>query len=185
MRFMDEVIKSDLYRYTGRTDRKAFLKAFLGIPGFRFTFFLRKSAKYSKFTIHGFLYRFFYWRYFYKYGIQIPPETRIGKGLQIMHFGCVVVNSKAVLGDNCYLSHIVTIGQTNRGKRKGAPRIGDKVWIGAGAVIVGGINIGSNVLIAPNSYVNSDVPSNSIVVGNPATIIPNSGATDGYIINCC
>ena len=50
-------------------------------------------------------------------------------------------------------------------------------------MIVGGITIGDNVLIAPNAYVNMDVPSNSVVVGNPAQIIPNENATDGYINN--
>ena len=61
--------------------------------------------------------------------------------------------------------------------------IEDDVWIGANAVIVGKINIGSNVLIAPLSYVNIDIPSNSIVMGNPAKIIPRENATEGYIEN--
>ena len=75
------------------------------------------------------------------------------------------------------------IGQENRGKRKGTPIIGNEVWIGANAVIVGKINIGNNVLIAPLSYVNFDIPSNSIVIGNPAKIIPRENATEGYIEN--
>ena len=59
--------------------------------------------------------------------------------------------------------------------------IGDKVWIGTGAVIVGRIDIISNVLIAPNSFVNFDVPDNSLVIGNPARIIQRENATEGYI----
>ena len=77
----------------------------------------------------------------------------------------------------------MTIGQENRGARKGAPVIGDNVWIGANAVIVGKIEIGNNVLIAPNAYINSDVPDDSIVIGNPAKIIHNEKATEGYIQN--
>ena len=77
----------------------------------------------------------------------------------------------------------VTIGQANRGERIGVPEIGDEVWIGTNAVIVGHIKIGNNVLIAPNAYVNTDVPSNSIVIGNPAQITPNKKATNGYINN--
>ncbi len=76
---------------------------------------------------------------------------------------------------------MVTIGQANRGERKGCPKIGNKVWIGAGAVVVGKIVIGDNVLIAPNSYVNYDVPSNSIVTGNPASIKEDANATEGYV----
>lgn len=63
----------------------------------------------------------------------------------------------------------------------GVPTIGNDVWIGPNAVIVGKINIGDNVLIAANSYVNFDVPSNSIVIGNPGRIIPSAKATEGYI----
>lgn len=66
-----------------------------------------------------------------------------------------------------------------RGKRAGTPLIGNKVYIASGAVIVGKIKIGSNVLIAANSFVNFDVPDNSIVVGTK--IIPNVDATKGYI----
>ena len=54
----------------------------------------------------------------------------------------------------------------HRGKRKGTPTIGNRVWIGVGAVIVGNINIGDDVIIAPNSFVNIDIPSHSIVFGN-------------------
>ncbi|GAB3929263.1 serine O-acetyltransferase [Larkinella terrae] len=179
---MDYLIKSDLYRYAGNTDLMSFIRC-LRIPGFRYTYFLRKVAIYSKFTIPGFIYRLFYYRYTYKYGFQIPRETTIGRGFQISHFGCIVINSKSKIGDNCYVSHNVTIGQTNRGKLKGYPTLGDKVWVGAGAVIVGGVTIGSNVLIAPNAYVNFDVPSNCIVMGNPGRIIPNDNATQEYIVN--
>ena len=66
-------------------------------------------------------------------------------------------------------------------KRKGAPRIGDEVWIGVNATVVGGIKVGSDVLIAPNSYVNCDVPDHSIVLGNPCRIIARDNATECYI----
>lgn len=75
----------------------------------------------------------------------------------------------------------VTIGQENRGKRKGSPTIGDFVWIGVNSTLVGNINIGNNVLVSPNSFVNFDVPDNSIVIGNPGKIFYNDNATTGYI----
>jgi serine O-acetyltransferase len=103
--------------------------------------------------------------------------------LHIAHFGTIVVNKATVMGKNCNLSHGVTIGQANRGEKKGVPLIGDFVWIGTGAVVVGNVTIGSNVLIAPNTYVNMDVPDNSIVIGNPAKIISRENPTEGYINN--
>lgn len=67
------------------------------------------------------------------------------------------------------------------GGRQGAPVIGNEVWIGINAAIVGKITIGDDVLIAPNSYVNCDVPSHSIVFGNPCIIKHRENATEGYI----
>lgn len=120
----------------------------------------------------------------FKYGFQIPVSTQIGSGFYIGHFGTIVINEKAKIGENCNIAHGVTIGQANRGKSKGCPIIGNKVWIGTGAIIVGKITVGSNVLIAPNSYVNFDVPDNSVVLGNPGKIIPKANATEGYINSC-
>ena len=85
------------------------------------------------------------------------------------------------MGDNINIATGVTIGQTNRGERKGTPTIGDRVWIGTNAVVVGKIEIGDDVLIAPNEYVNFDVPSHSIVVGNPAKIHKTDNACKDYI----
>lgn len=82
-----------------------------------------------------------------------------------------------------HIAHSTTIGQTNRGSLKGCPTIGDKVWIGTGSVIVGNIKVGNNVLIAPNSFVNTDIPDNSLVIGNPATIIAKNNPVEGYINN--
>lgn len=86
-----------------------------------------------------------------------------------------------MIGARCNIHKGVTIGQENRGKRKGTPKIGDEVWIGVNATIVGNINIGNDVLIAPNSYVNCDVPSHSVVLGNPCIIKHVENATEGYI----
>lgn len=118
-----------------------------------------------------------------KYGFQIYPETEIGEGLYLGHWGHLVINPKAKIGKNCNIAQGVTIGQVNRGKNEGVPEIGNEVWIGPNAVIVGKIKIGNNVLIAPNAYVNSDVPDNSLAMGNPAQIIAKENATEGYINN--
>ena len=67
------------------------------------------------------------------------------------------------------------------GGRQGTPVIGNEVWIGINAAIVGKITIGDDVLIAPNSYVNCDVPSHSIVFGNSCIIKHRENATEGYV----
>jgi serine O-acetyltransferase len=92
-----------------------------------------------------------------------------------------VINAKAVIGNHCNVAHNVTIGQANRGRLKGYPTIGNRVWMGTGCTIVGNIQIGDDVLIAPNSYVNVDVPANSLVIGNPCRIVPKENPTEGYI----
>lgn len=177
------VIEADLYRYKDEFSSSSMLKAFW-IPGFRYSYFLRKSSAYNKKSIAGIFYRFMLLIHSYSYGFQINPSTKIGRGLYIGHRGTIIVNSKAIIGECCNLSPGVTIGQTNRGLKQGAPIIGNKVWIGTNAVIVGRITIGNNVLIAPNAYVNIDIPNNSIVIGNPAKIISKDNPTADYIVSC-
>ena len=120
-----------------------------------------------------------------KRGIEIYGLSDIGPGLYLGHTYNITINSDAIIGKNCNIHKGVTIGQENRGKRKGVPTIGNSVWIGVNATIVGNITIGDDVLIAPNSYVNCDVPSHSIVIGNPCKIIARDNATEGYISNKC
>lgn len=117
----------------------------------------------------------------FKYGFQIGGK--IGQGFYIGHFGTIVSSVETVIGENCNIGHGVTLGLARRGEKVGAPVIGNEVWIGAGAILVGKISIGSNVLIAPGAYINFDVPSNSIVIGNPGIIKPSKNATEGYINN--
>lgn len=113
--------------------------------------------------------------------IEISSHTKIGYGLFLQHAYCITINCKAVIGDNCNIHKGVTIGEVPVGKRKGVPRIGDRVWIGINSSIVGGITIGNDVLIAPNTFINVDIPSNSVVFGNPCIIKHKEKASEGYI----
>lgn len=177
---MENIFKKDLYRYYGG---KAPLSAMLLPPPNILYIKTLRSCQYYK-RRNKILYRYFKYKLRnlqHRTFIQIPEETKIGEGFYIGHYGPVVINPKAILGKNINIATGVTIGQENRGKRAGAPTIGDNVWIGTNAVIVGKITIGCDVLIAPNSYVNFDVPDHSIVIGNPARIIPRENATEGYI----
>lgn len=116
----------------------------------------------------------------YKFGIQIPATTQIGKGFYIGHFNAIVVNGSAVIGDNVNISQGVTIGQTNTGDRKGTPIIGNNVYIGPGAKIIGNIRIGNYAAIGANAVVVKDVKDNEVVGGVPAKVISNNGST-GYV----
>lgn len=178
-----EYIKEDSYRVTGQElTFKNFLKAYRN-QGFRYLFFYRVCNSYRKNKFAVLFSRFMMRHYSYKFGFQIPRQAKLGKGTYFGHFGTVVINENAVIGNHCNINHNITIGRQNRGSKKGAPTIGNKVWIGTGSVIVGKITIGDNVLIAPNAYVNFDVPPHSIVIGNPARIIERENPTQDYINN--
>lgn len=104
-------------------------------------------------------------------GIELPCETKVGRRFRIEHFGSIIISGDAEFGDDCVVRNGVTVGLRREGQR-GAPIFGDRVDIGAGAVIIGPIRIGSDVSIGANAVVLSDVPANSIAVGVPASIKP-------------
>lgn len=118
-----------------------------------------------------------------KRNIEISEKNQIGEGLYLGHTYNITISQDAIIGKNCNIHKGVTIGRENRGSRKGAPIIGDCVYIGINATIVGKVCVGNNVLIASNSFVNCDIPDNSIVIGNPCRIINSENATEGYINN--
>lgn len=90
------------------------------------------------------------------------------------------MNSNVVIGKNCNISHLVTLGVSNRGTRKGVPTIGDNVYIGPGAKIIGNIIVGNHAAIGANCVVTKDVPDNAVVVGVPGKVISLDGSV-GYI----
>ncbi|MDD2268960.1 MAG: serine acetyltransferase [Bacteroidales bacterium] len=118
--------------------------------------------------------------YTYKFGISISSKTIIGKGFYIGHFGGIVVNSATVFGDNVNISQGVCFGQSNRGEKKGCAVVGNCVYVGPGAKIVGNVHIGNNVAIGANAVVTKDIPDNAVVAGVPAKILSYNGS-EGYI----
>ena len=183
-KYIKQIILSDFYRYYGNTSKKMYMRYAYTYPNIVFTRYLRLCNFYKeKSKIKYLWYKYLHRKMFFKYGFQVPVGTTIGKGLYLGHFGNIIVNENAIIGNNVNISQGVTIGQTNRGSKKGCPKIGNNVWIGANSVIVGNITVGDDVLIAPLSYVNIDIPNNSIVMGNPARIIPKQNATKDYIEN--
>lgn len=116
-----------------------------------------------------------------KKGIEFSVDNKIGYGFYVGHPYGITINANAVLGNNVNIHKGVTIGQENRGTRQGAPHIGNRVWIGVNSTIVGNIVIGDDVLIAPNTYINCNIPNHSIVLGNPCIVKHADNATQGYI----
>jgi serine O-acetyltransferase len=179
---MDRYIKADLYRHNRLSGIRGFLIGWFK-PGFRYTYILRKTMRYKKKSPLGLFYRILKRRYRFKFGYEISSDAQIGEGFYLSsHCGPVIIGPIKI-GKNCNISHSVTIGRSNKAGQVGRPTLNDYVWIGTGAVVVGEINIGKNVLIAPNSYVNFDVPDNSLVIGNPAKIISKDNPTKYYIDN--
>ena len=114
--------------------------------------------------------------------LKMSYRTNIGLYENIIgHAGDIVINSSAEFDGNLMITHGVTIGRDIRGKHAGSPHIGKNVVIRCNSTLVGGIQIGEDVLIAPNTFVNFDVPSHSIVIGNPAIIHHRENATEGHI----
>ena len=179
---MNSIFEKDLYRYYGETKEPLLKKIFRPLE-IKYIALFRK-ANMCKFLPLKIVYMLRLMHMSHKTKIQIPARTSIGEGFYIGHLGRVIIHPDAKLGKNINVGTGVTIGMENRGKRKGTPKIGDNCWIGTNAVIVGNIKIGTDVLIAPLTYVNFDVPDHSIVIGNPGRIIPKENATEGYICNC-
>ena len=179
------LIFSDLYRLEGCANFRKLLRHVILGDAYWYIFWMRtvrylKGCKlYVKIPFYS-LVRIMLRHVTYKLGISIPSDTEIGAGFYIGHFGGIIVNDKCIIGDNCNLSHGVTLGQANRGKMKGSPKIGNNVYIGPGAKIVGAVQIGNDVAIGANCVVTKDIPEHSVVVGIPGVVISDQGSV-GYI----
>ena len=106
-------------------------------------------------------------------GIELPCEVVVGRNFVIDHFGGIVISGYARFGNDCRIRNGVVIG-LGRTDEPCAPVIGNNVDIGAGAKVLGRIQVGDNVLIGANAVVVRSVPANSIAVGVPAVVKPRS-----------
>jgi serine O-acetyltransferase len=178
------LFSSDLYRYDGSRGVLALAKHWMLTPGVKYSFYFRLCQ-----YLHGkplkafglyYVTKFIFIRFGIRYGMDISASATIGRGFFIGHFGGIVINPDVVIGDNCNLSHGVTLGQVNRGTKAGCPVIGDNVFIGPGAKIIGRIHVGDGAAIGANCVVVDDVPENGVVVGVPGRVISQDGSA-GYI----
>jgi len=178
-----EVI-SDLYRHGGQRGWRALLKQVLFGEGASYSFWMRTCAflradRLTKYTLFPFA-KLLYRRSCIKFGVWIPYSTAIEYGLHLAHASNIYINGGAKIGRNLTISQGVTIG-SKPGPNGGVPRIGNNVYIGPGAKIIGPIKVGDDVVIGANAVVVQDVPAGVAVGGVPAKIL--GPAPCGYCTN--
>lgn len=183
--FMDNHKFHELYDYDMKfnasfRNKSQLTKSEKSMLQIKYLWYYRK-AQASRGSIWGRWYMHRLIKFSEKTGIMLYENMNIPKGLIVGHPGPVIINGLATFDGNLFLTHGVTIGRDIRGKRAGAPHFGKNVCIRCNSTVVGGITIGDDVLIAPNTFVNFNVPAHSIVIGNPASIHHRDNATEGHI----
>ena len=104
------------------------------------------------------------------YGIEIASTTKIGRRLSIPHQSGIVIHYRAEIGDDCHVLQNVTIGAVP-GQHE-VPKIGNRVFISAGAVILGNVTVGDDAKIGPNAVVIANIPAGATATAVPARVIP-------------
>ena len=166
-----ELYSGDLHRYGGMK----------GVGGIKRLLYHFRRAHTSRNRIVQYYHRFLLRLMRDRRGIDLSYQTKIGRGLYLGHAYNITIGPMVQIGENCNLHKGVTLGKTNRGIHKGSPVLGNRVWVGINAAIVGAVTIGDDVLIAPGAFVNFDVPNHSVVIGNPGVIHHKDNATEEYI----
>ena len=146
---------------------------------FKITFWFRIGS-YLK-AKKGLIYKMLYFMVFVLYkhyqcltGIQLPLGTDVGKGLLFGHFNCIIIHSKAKIGEHCLIHQGVTIGSAH-GPKYGVPQIGNNVVLSAGVKVIGRVRIGNNVMVGAGAVVVKDIPDNAVAVGVPAKVSSFNG----------
>lgn len=180
------LVSADLKRYGGSRSWSDLSRWYWLSPGFRYTFWLRVAGfckqRKGVARMGYFLGRWMLWRCSRKFGIDIPYNTRVGPGLYIGHYGGIVVSHEAVIGADCNINHQVTVGVKCGGKNAGTPVIGDRVFLGPGCKVIGGIRIGNDVAVGANAVVLDSLPDSAVVVGVPAHVVSTKGSSN-YVVN--
>lgn len=151
----DNLFIFDYYRMTGEKYKPS-LRSFIKILLSHNLQFMFWYRRFQKY--HGLMARGILYKFSRKYGLEISTKVQIGKGMYLGHPYNITVGDGVVLGEN--------------------------VFVGINATVVGKIIVGNDVLIASNSYVNTNVPDHAVVIGNPAVIHPKENATETYVCYC-
>lgn len=181
-------LKADTFRTFGRFSWWLVFKGVMSLPGFRVVVTMRccqeaqrlsPNIRWLFFTLARMMHRFAS----FLAGVEFPWNTIVAPGLALTHARGIVVNSRTTIGRNVTLFHGVTLGQRDQVLSDGSrlshcPIIGDDVWIGPHAIVVGGVTVGRGSRIAGGAFVFEDIPSRSLVMGNPAKIIKTNCKPD-------
>ena len=155
---------------------RGFFEVLICTPGF-FAITMHRALHFMHSTLHiPVLPRFLSLVVRWWTGIEIHPAARIGAGFFVDHGAGVVIGETAEIGENVTLFHGVTLGATGNEKTyKRHPTLGDNIFVGSGAKILGPIKIGSNAKIGANSVVLSDVPEGATIAGVRAKVVKVNG----------
>jgi serine O-acetyltransferase len=145
-----------------------YFKGFLAIQSYRLAHHLWTEGRHD-------LALFLQMRCSEVFGVDVHPNAQVGQGIMIDHAHSIVIGETAVVGDDVSMLHSVTLGGTGKAGGDRHPKIGDGVLIGAGAKVLGNINVGKCSRIAAGSVVLQDVPPMKTVAGIPARIVGDAG----------
>ncbi len=118
------------------------------------------------------LYRMLYHKIRNGYGIELPYTVKLGRRVVIEHQGAIVIHGYSHIGDDSIIRQGVTLGLRHIKQPFDAPKLGKRVNVGAGAVILGNVEIGDDACVGANAVVLADIPPGHTAVGIPAKIIP-------------
>jgi len=152
------------------THERSFLRpGFQAIFMYRFGFWASRIRSKPLRLIPSILYKVMHVFIRNVYGIELYYTAKIGRRFRIAHQSGINIHHDAVIGDDCMVRQGVTLGN---GPKPGAPQLGNRVRVGVGAIICGGVTIGDDVNIGPNAVVAMDVPANRIVTSPIPKILP-------------
>lgn len=185
------ILSKQDYKHYLECDKRALGKnrkrpRLIGDEIWQFQILMRKAEYYkncSK-TLIGKIYsqwlQFKYYKKRIKLGFSIPLNV-FGPGLSIAHYGTIVVNGNAIVGKNCRIQESTTIGATNGSEK--APKLGDNIFIGSGARIIGDIEIADDIAIGANAMVNKSFKTGGITIaGVPAKKISDKNSHSNLLI---
>jgi len=112
------------------------------------------------------------------YGIELPYTARVGRRVVFEHQSGIVIHGNAEIGDDCIIRQDVTLGNRNSDRPLEAPRLGNRVSVGAGAKVLGPVHIGDGAKIGANAVVCNDIPAGAVALGVPARVVRSGTAAD-------